>query len=82
MMTEAEKMKFVKQKIVQRFLFSLISLTLYFTFALNWTETGSILRERIGTSHITGSLVMFVSLILGFILLELLFIWLSHRQEH
>lgn len=82
MPTEAEKMQFVRKKTIQRFLFSLISLTLYFSFAFNWTAAGSTLRERIGESHITGSLVMFVLLILGFIVLELLFIWLSHRQEN
>lgn len=74
-------MQFVKRKIKQRFLFSLISLTLYFSFALNWTEFGSALRARIGESHITGSLVIFISLIVLFILLELLFIRLANKQD-
>ena len=81
MTTEATKMQFVKRKTKQRLLFSLISLSLYFAFVLNWTEVGSGLGAGIGGSHITGSLVMFASLIVLFILLELLFIRLAYKHE-
>lgn len=81
MNTESSQRQFVKRKVRQRFAFSLVSLILYFSFALNWTAMGSGLRERIGDSHITGSLVVFVSLIVLFILLELIFIRLARKQE-
>lgn len=75
------KMQFVQRKIKQRLLFSLISLSLYFSFVLNWTDIGSGLRARIGESHFTGSLVIFTSLIVLFILLEWLFIHLARKQD-
>ena len=76
-----EKENFIKRKTMQRLLFSLVTLVLYFSFVLNWTNFGARLRETIGDSHITGSLVMFVVLVVVFILLELLFIYLAAKQK-
>lgn len=79
--TEQEKIKFVKRKVLQRLVFTLVSLSLYFSFVLNWTSLGSGLRERIGESYITGSIAMFALLIVLFISLEVLFIYLARKQE-
>lgn len=78
---DTDKANFIKRKIKQRLLFSLVALVLYFSFVLNWTNFGAGLRETIGDSHITGSLVMFVMLIVVFILSELLFIYLANNQK-
>lgn len=78
---DSKKEHFVRQKTLQRFGFSLVTLTLYFSFALNWTDMGSGLRERLGDTHVTGSLAMFSLLIILFILLEFFFIRYARQQE-
>jgi DMSO/TMAO reductase YedYZ heme-binding membrane subunit len=75
--TEAE----LKQRTRRRFFFTGLHLCLYFSFSLNWTVWGNFLAERLGASHITGSLLMFISLILIFIALESVFLWLSRQGE-
>ncbi|MFV0277208.1 MAG: hypothetical protein ACK5HY_08500 [Parahaliea sp.] len=62
-------------------LFSAIILLSYFAFVLNWTDTGAFLTRSLPGSHITGSLLMFVLLILFFLALELVFLWFYRREE-
>jgi uncharacterized membrane protein (DUF485 family) len=76
-----EKLRSIARRTRRRLLFSLITLVLYFSYTLNYTGTGARLGARLGESHVTGSLLMFVSLILAFIGLELLFLLLNRRQE-
>ncbi len=78
---DSEKALQIRQKIRQRFLFSGMTLVLYFAFALNWTDLGSGLREPLGDSSITGSLLFFVLLIVVFIGFEILFIRYSTRRS-
>lgn len=78
---QSEKEKFVRRKTAKRFIFAALTLVAYFSFAFNWTVVGGSLRDRLGDSHVTGSLVMFTTLIVIFILLEICFIYLGYRQE-
>lgn len=76
-MSKEAKLHAIKRKTRQRLLFSVITLTMYFAYVLNYTNAGSFLGETLGGSHVTGSLVMFASLIVIFILLEILFLVLN-----
>ena len=67
----------VHKKTRLRLFFTAVHLVLYFSFTLNWTGWGSGLASRLGSSEITGSLLMFVLLVLIFISLETLFMVLS-----
>ncbi len=67
----------VHRKTRLRLSFSGIHLVLYFSFSLNWTQWGQGLRSAIGATEITGSLLMFVLLVLAFITLETIFMMLS-----
>ncbi|MDO8861969.1 hypothetical protein Q6D67_09665 [Haliea sp. E1-2-M8] len=76
-MDEAAKLRVIRARTRRRFVFTGITLVLYFSFVLNWTAVGDSLAERLGASHVTGSLLMFVSLVIFFILLELVFLVLN-----
>ena len=78
-MDKDEKLEIIRRKTRQRLLFALITLTLYFSYVLNYTGSG--LGERLGDSWVTGSLVMFICLILSFIGLELLFLALNREKR-
>lgn len=71
----------VQRKTRRRLLFSGIVLVLYFSFVLNWTSVGAGLRENLPGFSVTGSLLMFVLLVVGFIVLELVFLVLSREPE-
>jgi len=71
----------VRRKTRLRLLFSGAHLILYFSFALNWTEWGQALRAPLGDSPITGSVLMFCSLIVFFVGMEFLFFFISQRNE-
>jgi len=75
------KLEFVQRKTRRRLVFTAVHLVLYFSFMLNWTETGGFLREHLGTSPVTGSILMFVALIVIFIALEFLFIALGREAK-
>jgi hypothetical protein len=64
----------------RRLAFSLLVLLGYFSFVLNWLPVGQGLTRRLGDSHLTGSLAMFMLLIVAFILLECLFLWRQRRR--
>ncbi|MEQ9396991.1 hypothetical protein [Haliea sp.] len=76
-MNHDQKLAVIKARTRRRMLFTFVTLLLYFAFILNWTGFGSMLAQRLGGSHITGSLLMFCCLIVLFILLELLFLLLN-----
>ena len=73
------RLAYVQRKTRRRLAFSAVHLVLYFSFTLNWTSLGAPLREQLGVSHVTGSLLMFIALILIFIGMELLFLRLDRK---
>lgn len=80
-MNDSDRLRAVRARTRRRMVFSLLVLTLYFSFVLNWTEAGAFLARPLGGTQITGSLVMFVTLILLFIGLELVFLWFYRRER-
>ena len=79
---DKNKIEAIRLKTRRRLLFTGITLTLYFSYVvLNYTSLGSFLHQPIGDSMITGSLVLFASLILIFIVLEVLFLFLNSRGD-
>ncbi len=80
-MNQEQKLQAIARRTRRRFTFSLITLVLYFSYVLNYTAAGEVLGQRLGASHVTGSLVMFSGLIFLFIGLELVFLLLNRRQE-
>lgn len=78
-MNQDNRLGLIRLKTRRRLLFTLITLLLYFSFVSNWTGLGAGLRQRLGDTHITGSLVMFVALIVLLLLLEVVFLWLNLR---
>lgn len=80
-MDTAAKLQVIRARTRRRFVFTLITLLLYFSFVLNWTVVGDRLAERLGASHITGSLLMFAGLIVFFIFLELVFLLLNQATS-
>jgi len=71
----------VHRKTRLRLLFTGAHLLLYFSFTLNWTPWGAVLRNQLGTTQVTGSLLMFVFLVCIFIVLETVFLVISQRGE-
>ena len=80
-MSQDPKLQAIARRTRRRLLFSLVTLVLYFSYVLNYTAADDRLGARLGNSYVTGSLLMFASLILSFIALELLFLALARRQE-
>ena len=79
-MDKEQKLELIRRKTRQRLLFTVLTLVLYFSYVFNYTAIGEALGERIGLSQVTGSLVMFVCLILVFIGLEVLFLALNRED--
>lgn len=69
-----DKLALIKRTTRRRFAFTLVTLLLYFSFALNWTEFGAGMSTGIGTTSITGAMLMFALLIVTFVALEYLFL--------
>ncbi len=65
---------FLQRQIRRRFLFASVTLIIYFSYALNYTEVGSFLNQRLGSSYISGSLLMYGLIIVSSIGLELIFL--------
>ncbi|MEH6516829.1 MAG: hypothetical protein V7742_09115 [Halioglobus sp.] len=79
---DKNKIEAIRLKTRRRLLFTGITLVLYFSYVvLNYTSLGSFIRQPIGDSLITGSLVLFPSLIVIFIALEVLFLFLNSRGD-
>jgi hypothetical protein len=71
---EEEILRAVQRKTRHRLGYAAVTLVLYFAYLFNYLPSGDFLRERLGSSWITGSLAMFAGLIVLFITLELLFL--------
>ena len=65
---------FLRRQIRRRFLFASVTLIIYFSYALNYTEIGSFLNQRLGNSYISGSLLMYGLIIISSIGLEWIFL--------
>ena len=65
---------FLRRQIRRRFLFASVTLIIYFSYALNYTEIGSFLNQRLGSSYISGSLLMYGLIIISSIGLEWIFL--------
>lgn len=65
---------FLRRQIRRRFLFASVTLIIYFSYALNYTEVGSFLNQRLGSSYISGSLLMYGLIIISSIGLEWVFL--------
>lgn len=77
LLDNTEKLAVIRARTRRRLVFTLTTLVLYFSFVLNWTDSGAWLGARLGASHVTGSLLMFCGLVVVLILLELLFLLLN-----
>lgn len=80
-MDKNQKLQVIARKTRQRLLFTLTLLVAYFSYVLNYAVLNEYLGAFIGESHITGSLLMFICLILFFIGLEVLFLALNARNN-
>jgi uncharacterized membrane protein (DUF485 family) len=80
-MTTEEKMEAVKRKTRQRLTFTAITMVLYFSYVLSYTPMGSFLSDTLGESHVSGSLALYASLIVVFIILELIFLYLNADKK-
>lgn len=85
-MSDSDKLAAIRAKTRTRLLFALVTLGCYFAFVMNWVDgPDRALAQTLGESHINGSLLFFVGLIILFILLELLFLFiyrLTSGGEH
>ncbi|MEM6582718.1 MAG: DUF485 domain-containing protein [Pseudomonadota bacterium] len=71
----------IRRKTRMRLSFALVTLLLYFCFVLNYVSIGDFLSQRLGSSWITGSLAMFVLLIVTFIVLEFVFLFFDTEDD-
>ncbi|MEM8562383.1 MAG: hypothetical protein AAGF57_09125 [Pseudomonadota bacterium] len=79
---EDEKLRAaISRKTRLRLAFTVVTLVLYFAFTLNYLPLGYSLSQRIGDSWITGSLAMFVLLIITFIVLEFVFLFVDTEDD-
>ena len=76
-----EILRVVRRKARLRLSYALIALAFYFAFLLNYLPAGDFLRERLGSSWISGSLAMFAGLIVLFIVLEMLFLFVDSDDD-
>jgi uncharacterized membrane protein (DUF485 family) len=70
----------IRRKTRLRFLFTITTVGLYFSFVLNYTETGGRYISALALGAIPGPLVMFALLVVSFILLELLFLFRARER--
>jgi len=75
------KIEAIKRKTRRRFVFAGITLAMYFTFVLNWTEAGAALGSLLGDSHISGSILLFAGLIVLMIGLEVIFLLMNRHGD-
>jgi uncharacterized membrane protein (DUF485 family) len=80
-MTTEEKIKAVKRKTRLRLIFTAITMVLYFSYVLSYTTMGSFLSDTLGESHVSGSLALYATLIVVFIIIELLFLYLNADKK-
>lgn len=75
------RLEYVRKKTKRRLLFSAIHLVLYFSFTLNWTAVGSVLASTLGGGPMTGSILMFVVLVLLFLAMESVFLRFDREDQ-
>lgn len=80
-MDREQKIRAIQRKTRQRLLFAGITLLMYFSYVFNYTSMGSFLGDKIGGSQVTGSLAMFMGLIVIFIAMELIFLALNRDEK-
>lgn len=80
-MEEKEVLRAVRRKTRLRLGSALITLALYFSYIFNYLPSGNFLKERLGSSWISGSLAMFAGLIIIFIFLEWLFLFVDSDDD-
>lgn len=78
---EDQLLEAIRKKTRLRFLFACVTVVLYGSFVLAYTEAGFFLRETIGNSSVTGVLVLFWGLILIFLLMEYIFISVNKEKK-
>ena len=76
-----DKLAVIRRKTRQRYLYALITMSLYFSFTLNYTEYGAELIARLAIGKVPGAVVMFALLVVAFIVLESLFLLRARREE-
>lgn len=81
MKKEDQLLEAIRKKTRLRFLFAFVTVVLYGSFVLAYMEAGFFLRETVGSSSVTGALVLFWGLILIFLLMEYMFISLNKEKK-
>ena len=81
MQNDNEKLAAIRRKTRQRYLFTLVTMGLYFSFTLNYTETGGEVIDLLAIGMVPGPVVMFMFLVITFIALELVFLYQAAREE-
>lgn len=79
-MNHDDTLKAIAVRTRRRFLFSLIALSLYFSFSLAWTDAGAFLSQPLGDGLMNGALLLFILLIVSFIALEFIFLRIAKRE--
>ena len=80
-MYNEKKLAAIRRKTRQRYIYALVTMGLYFSFTLNYTEGGSDLISRLAVGKVPGAVVMFMLLVVTFIALESLFLIRVRREE-
>ena len=80
-MEDNEILRVVRRKTRLRLTYALITLALYFAYLFNYLPSGNFLKERLGSSWISGSLAMFAGLIVLFVFLEMLFLFVDSDDD-
>jgi hypothetical protein len=78
---EKEVLRAVRRKTRLRLGYALIALVLYFSYLFNYLPSGNFLKERLGSSWVSGSLLMFAGLIVLLIFLEMLFLFVDSDDD-
>ena len=80
-MQRDDKLAAIRRKTRQRYLYALLTMTLYFSFTLNYIDGGRELVAQLAVGNVPGPVVMFAFLVIAFILLESLFLYRATREE-
>lgn len=75
-MSEARR-ALIRRRNRRRFVFSALTIALYFSFVFNWTDGGALLARRVSGSLLTGGILMFIALVISFTVLEYIYLRLS-----
>lgn len=81
MQDSAELRAIIRRTTRRRFLFSVVTLILYSSFVLCYTDAENFLQRIIGDSGISWGLVLFIFLIPTFLTLEYIFLRLYQKEN-